>query len=159
MQREGEGGSSFAITFCGTLTSGGALTSQAFVAHSASPVLLCITSVPSLAATSSRFPPCCSRRRVMPMPATSSEYNAGDFFHDARSATADIISRHSVPIVAGGTGLYLSWYTHTHTCTVTHNHTLTHSHNDFNPIALACCFCCISLFPPLAPSLSHSPHP
>ncbi|KAJ7521304.1 hypothetical protein O6H91_19G046900 [Diphasiastrum complanatum] len=40
------------------------------------------------------------------------EYAAGDFFDDAREATADVLSRGRVPIVVGGTGLYLRWYLH-----------------------------------------------
>ncbi|KAL6603359.1 hypothetical protein ACP70R_043720 [Stipagrostis hirtigluma subsp. patula] len=40
----------------------------------------------------------------------SDEYSAGVFFHDARRATEDVLHRGRVPIVAGGTGLYLRWY-------------------------------------------------
>lgn len=38
------------------------------------------------------------------------EYTAGDFFLHAREATADVIRRGRVPIVVGGTGLYLRWF-------------------------------------------------
>ncbi|XP_006656524.1 tRNA dimethylallyltransferase 9 [Oryza brachyantha] len=40
----------------------------------------------------------------------SEDYSAGDFFRDARAATDDLLGRGRVPIVAGGTGLYLRWY-------------------------------------------------
>ncbi|KAL6873976.1 hypothetical protein ACP4OV_014058 [Aristida adscensionis] len=40
----------------------------------------------------------------------SDDYSAGTFFHDARRATEDVLNRGRVPIVAGGTGLYLRWY-------------------------------------------------
>lgn len=40
----------------------------------------------------------------------SHDYSAGMFFHDARRATEDVLGRGCVPIVAGGTGLYLRWY-------------------------------------------------
>lgn len=40
----------------------------------------------------------------------SEEYSAGQFFEDARRATKDVIERGRVPIIAGGTGLYLRWY-------------------------------------------------
>uniref|UniRef100_A0A0E0AER5 tRNA dimethylallyltransferase n=1 Tax=Oryza glumipatula TaxID=40148 RepID=A0A0E0AER5_9ORYZ len=40
----------------------------------------------------------------------SDDYSAGDFFHDARAATDHLLARARVPIVAGGTGLYLRWY-------------------------------------------------
>ncbi|KAG0477733.1 hypothetical protein HPP92_012452 [Vanilla planifolia] len=40
----------------------------------------------------------------------SDEYSAGQFFKDARNATQEVISKGKVPIVAGGTGLYLRWY-------------------------------------------------
>lgn len=38
------------------------------------------------------------------------EYSVGQFFEDARQATKDILSSGRVPIVSGGTGLYLRWY-------------------------------------------------
>lgn len=41
---------------------------------------------------------------------TSDDYSAGAFFRDARRATQDVLDRGRVPIVAGGTGLYLRWY-------------------------------------------------
>jgi tRNA dimethylallyltransferase len=41
---------------------------------------------------------------------TSDDYSAGAFFHDARRATQDVLDRGCVPVVAGGTGLYLRWY-------------------------------------------------
>lgn len=40
----------------------------------------------------------------------SEEYSAGQFFEDARRATKDILERGRVPIIAGGTGLYLRWF-------------------------------------------------
>ncbi|PKA59237.1 tRNA dimethylallyltransferase 9 [Apostasia shenzhenica] len=40
----------------------------------------------------------------------SEEYSAGKFFEDARKATEEVITRGKVPLVAGGTGLYLRWY-------------------------------------------------
>ncbi|KAM3216571.1 tRNA dimethylallyltransferase 9 isoform X1 [Capsicum annuum] len=38
------------------------------------------------------------------------DYSVGDFFEDARRTTRDILDRGRVPIVAGGTGLYLRWF-------------------------------------------------
>ncbi|CAM6111490.1 unnamed protein product [Calypogeia fissa] len=38
------------------------------------------------------------------------EYSVGDFFRDAREATDTVLARGRVPIVVGGTGLYLLWY-------------------------------------------------
>jgi hypothetical protein len=38
------------------------------------------------------------------------DYTAGCFFDDARAATEDVLARGSVPIVVGGTGMYLRWY-------------------------------------------------
>ena len=38
------------------------------------------------------------------------DYSVGQFFEDGRQATKDILSRGRVPIVTGGTGLYLRWY-------------------------------------------------
>eukprot|EP00262_Sarcandra_glabra_P007236 TRINITY_DN19913_c0_g1_i2.p1 TRINITY_DN19913_c0_g1~~TRINITY_DN19913_c0_g1_i2.p1 ORF type:complete len:458 (-),score=67.07 TRINITY_DN19913_c0_g1_i2:282-1655(-) len=40
----------------------------------------------------------------------SEDYSVGQFFEDARQATKDIFENDHVPIVAGGTGLYLRWY-------------------------------------------------
>ncbi|OAY75175.1 tRNA dimethylallyltransferase 9 isoform X1 [Ananas comosus] len=40
----------------------------------------------------------------------SEDYSAGQFFEDARKATNCIIEKGLVPIIAGGTGLYLRWY-------------------------------------------------
>ncbi|XP_077226807.1 isopentenyltransferase 9 [Tasmannia lanceolata] len=40
----------------------------------------------------------------------SEDYSVGQFFHDARQATRDILDNGHVPIVTGGTGLYLRWY-------------------------------------------------
>ncbi|XP_018731502.2 tRNA dimethylallyltransferase 9 isoform X2 [Eucalyptus grandis] len=40
----------------------------------------------------------------------SEDYSVGQFFKDARQATKDIIDGGRVPIVSGGTGLYLRWY-------------------------------------------------
>ncbi|GFZ05132.1 isopentenyltransferase 9 [Actinidia rufa] len=38
------------------------------------------------------------------------EYSVGQFFEDARQATRNILNNGRVPIVTGGTGLYLRWY-------------------------------------------------
>lgn len=38
------------------------------------------------------------------------EFSAGEFFRRAREATADILSRGKVPIVVGGTSMYVRWY-------------------------------------------------
>ncbi|XP_028077283.1 tRNA dimethylallyltransferase 9 isoform X1 [Camellia sinensis] len=40
----------------------------------------------------------------------SEGYSVGKFFEDARQATRDILNNGRVPIVTGGTGLYLRWY-------------------------------------------------
>jgi tRNA dimethylallyltransferase len=40
----------------------------------------------------------------------SHDYSAGMFFRHARTATDDVLYRSRVPVVAGGTGLYLRWY-------------------------------------------------
>ncbi|XP_010454297.1 PREDICTED: tRNA dimethylallyltransferase 9 isoform X1 [Camelina sativa] len=40
----------------------------------------------------------------------SEEYSVGQFCNDARQATKDILKRGRVPIVTGGTGLYLRWF-------------------------------------------------
>ncbi|KAK4373949.1 hypothetical protein RND71_004626 [Anisodus tanguticus] len=40
----------------------------------------------------------------------SEDYSVGQFFEDARQTTRDILDRGRVPIVAGGTGLYLRWF-------------------------------------------------
>ncbi|KAF2287338.1 hypothetical protein GH714_039669 [Hevea brasiliensis] len=37
-------------------------------------------------------------------------YSVGQFFEDARQATRDILDNGRVPVVAGGTGLYLRWF-------------------------------------------------
>jgi hypothetical protein len=39
-----------------------------------------------------------------------SDYSVGQFFEDARKATRSILDNGRVPIVVGGTGLYLRWY-------------------------------------------------
>ncbi|CAH9107698.1 unnamed protein product [Cuscuta europaea] len=39
----------------------------------------------------------------------SEDYSVGRFFEDARQATKDVINKGHVPIVVGGTGLYLRW--------------------------------------------------
>ncbi|KAF6176105.1 hypothetical protein GIB67_000199 [Kingdonia uniflora] len=38
------------------------------------------------------------------------DYSVGQFFEDARQATKDVLENGHVPIIAGGTGLYLRWY-------------------------------------------------
>ncbi|CBI20214.3 unnamed protein product, partial [Vitis vinifera] len=40
----------------------------------------------------------------------SEDYSVGQFFEDAREKTRDILNSERVPIVAGGTGLYLRWF-------------------------------------------------
>ncbi|KAL1189162.1 tRNA dimethylallyltransferase 9 [Cardamine amara subsp. amara] len=40
----------------------------------------------------------------------SEDYSVGRFFDDGRQATKDILNRGRVPIVTGGTGLYLRWF-------------------------------------------------
>lgn len=39
-----------------------------------------------------------------------SDYSVGKFYEDARGKTEEILSRGRVPLVTGGTGLYLRWY-------------------------------------------------
>jgi tRNA dimethylallyltransferase len=46
----------------------------------------------------------------------SDDYSAGMFFHHARRATDDVLYRGHVPIVAGGTGLYLRWFIYGKPC-------------------------------------------
>ncbi|CAK7350102.1 unnamed protein product [Dovyalis caffra] len=40
----------------------------------------------------------------------SEDYSVGQFYEDARQATLDILKSGRVPIVTGGTGLYLRWF-------------------------------------------------
>ncbi|GJQ08642.1 hypothetical protein GpartN1_g433.t1 [Galdieria partita] len=40
----------------------------------------------------------------------SYEFSAGEFFQRAREATESILSRNKVPIVVGGTSMYVRWY-------------------------------------------------
>ncbi|KAF8024171.1 hypothetical protein BT93_F1384 [Corymbia citriodora subsp. variegata] len=40
----------------------------------------------------------------------SEDYSVGQYFEDARQVTKDIFDSDRVPIVSGGTGLYLRWY-------------------------------------------------
>ncbi|KAK6157336.1 hypothetical protein DH2020_011584 [Rehmannia glutinosa] len=40
----------------------------------------------------------------------SEEYSVGKFYEDARQITEEILSRDRVPVVTGGTGLYLRWF-------------------------------------------------
>ncbi|KAL3503147.1 hypothetical protein ACH5RR_037596 [Cinchona calisaya] len=40
----------------------------------------------------------------------SEDYSVGQFFTDARQATRDVLNAGRVPIVVGGTGLYLRWF-------------------------------------------------
>ncbi|KAJ7948724.1 tRNA dimethylallyltransferase 9 [Quillaja saponaria] len=40
----------------------------------------------------------------------SADYSVGQFFEDARQATRCVLDNGHVPIVAGGTGLYLRWF-------------------------------------------------
>lgn len=45
----------------------------------------------------------CSNRRMV------ADYTAGFFYDDARAATESVLRKGSVPIVVGGTGMYLRW--------------------------------------------------
>lgn len=38
------------------------------------------------------------------------DYSAGNFYDDGRQATKDVLKKGRVPIVTGGTGLYLRWF-------------------------------------------------
>uniref|UniRef100_A0A803LVN7 Uncharacterized protein n=1 Tax=Chenopodium quinoa TaxID=63459 RepID=A0A803LVN7_CHEQI len=38
------------------------------------------------------------------------EYSVGRFYDDARQATRDVLNKGHVPIITGGTGLYLRWF-------------------------------------------------
>ncbi|KAL8032034.1 hypothetical protein ABFS82_13G068100 [Erythranthe guttata] len=40
----------------------------------------------------------------------SEDYSVGKFYEDAREKTEEILSRGRIPIVTGGTGLYLRWF-------------------------------------------------
>ncbi|KAK8948124.1 tRNA dimethylallyltransferase 9 [Platanthera guangdongensis] len=40
----------------------------------------------------------------------SEDYSAGQFFEDARNATDEVLIKGKVPLVVGGTGLYLRWF-------------------------------------------------
>ncbi|KAL9236464.1 hypothetical protein vseg_011132 [Gypsophila vaccaria] len=40
----------------------------------------------------------------------SEDYSVGQFYEDARQATKDVLDRGRVPIITGGTGLYLRWF-------------------------------------------------
>ncbi|KAK9674178.1 hypothetical protein RND81_12G216400 [Saponaria officinalis] len=40
----------------------------------------------------------------------SEDYSVGQFYDDARQATKDVLDRGRVPIITGGTGLYLRWF-------------------------------------------------
>lgn len=40
----------------------------------------------------------------------SEDYSVGQFYEDARQATKDVLKKGRVPIVTGGTGLYLRWF-------------------------------------------------
>ncbi|XP_073029013.1 tRNA dimethylallyltransferase 9 [Primulina eburnea] len=40
----------------------------------------------------------------------SEDYSVGQFYEDARQITEEILSKDRVPIVSGGTGLYLRWF-------------------------------------------------
>ncbi|KAL2523527.1 tRNA dimethylallyltransferase 9 [Abeliophyllum distichum] len=40
----------------------------------------------------------------------SEDYSVGQFYEDGRQVTNDVLNRGRVPIVAGGTGLYLRWF-------------------------------------------------
>ncbi|GAA0162391.1 RNA processing factor [Lithospermum erythrorhizon] len=59
--------------------------------------------------------PCLSQRKEVPhhlidILHPSQDYSVGQFYEDARKTTRDILDRGRVPIVAGGTGLYLRWF-------------------------------------------------
>lgn len=38
------------------------------------------------------------------------DYDAGRFYDDARAATEIVLAKGAVPIVVGGTGMYLRWW-------------------------------------------------
>jgi tRNA dimethylallyltransferase len=40
----------------------------------------------------------------------TAEFSAGDFYHAARAAASDALSRGKLPILVGGTGFYLRWF-------------------------------------------------
>lgn len=46
----------------------------------------------------------------------SSDYSVGKFYEDARQATRSILDSGRVPVVTGGTGLYLRWYVTISSC-------------------------------------------
>ncbi|EEF38103.1 tRNA dimethylallyltransferase 9 [Ricinus communis] len=50
------------------------------------------------------------RHHLIDVSHPSEDYSVGKFFEDARQATRDILDNGRVPIVAGGTGLYLRWF-------------------------------------------------
>ncbi|GAB4846551.1 tRNA dimethylallyltransferase 9 [Ancistrocladus abbreviatus] len=50
------------------------------------------------------------RHHLLDIVHPSEEYSVGQFYEDARQATRDILDSGHVPIVAGGTGLYLRWF-------------------------------------------------
>ena len=52
----------------------------------------------------------CNNQKLHMFNDLSLDYSVGQFFEDGRQATKDILSRGRVPIVTGGTGLYLRWY-------------------------------------------------
>lgn len=52
----------------------------------------------------------CNNQKLHMFNDLSLDYSVGEFFEDGRQATKDILSRGRVPIVTGGTGLYLRWY-------------------------------------------------
>ncbi|XP_022717206.1 tRNA dimethylallyltransferase 9 isoform X2 [Durio zibethinus] len=59
--------------------------------------------------------PCSSDRKEVPhhlidILHPSEDYSVGQFFEDARQVTRDILDSGRVPIVTGGTGLYLRWF-------------------------------------------------
>ncbi|KAG8386393.1 hypothetical protein BUALT_Bualt03G0144200 [Buddleja alternifolia] len=59
--------------------------------------------------------PSLSERQVVPhhlldILHPSEEYSVGQFYEDGRKITEEVLSRGRVPIVTGGTGLYLRWF-------------------------------------------------
>nr|QAU09260.1 isopentenyltransferase 9 [Streptocarpus rexii] len=59
-------------------------------------------------------PSICERREVphhlIDILHPSEDYSVGQFYEDARQITEEILSKGRVPIVSGGTGLYLRWF-------------------------------------------------
>lgn len=50
--------------------------------------------------------PCIFDKALVELP----DYSVGQFYENARQITEETLSKGRVPIVSGGTGLYLRWY-------------------------------------------------